>query len=87
MAAESSILKFRGTELQQAVTELLLEVIGYYAHPYIPQAIAQGWNGQPIGPDYAASIASFYFNWRKSSIYGGTNEIQKNIVTKMVLGL
>ena len=87
MAAESSILKFRGTELQQAITELLLEVIGYYAHPYLPQAVAQGRSEQPIGPDYAASIPPLYFNWRKTSIYGGTNEIQKNIIAKMVLGL
>jgi alkylation response protein AidB-like acyl-CoA dehydrogenase len=87
MAAESSILKFRGTELQQAITELLLEVIGYYSHPYVPQAIVQGWSGQAIGPHYAASIAPLYFNWRKTSIYGGTNEIQKNIIAKMVLGL
>jgi alkylation response protein AidB-like acyl-CoA dehydrogenase len=87
MAAESSILKFRGTELQQAITELLLEVIGYYAHPYVPQAMVEGWSEQPIGPEYAAPIASHYFNWRKSSIYGGTNEVQKNIIAKMVLGL
>ena len=44
------------------------------------------WNEAPIGPDYAATIAPHYFNWRKASIYGGTNEIQKNIIAKMVLG-
>ena len=44
-------------------------------------------NEPPIGPDYAAAIAPLYFNWRKSSIYGGTNEIQKNIMAKFVLGL
>ncbi|MFQ5937180.1 MAG: acyl-CoA dehydrogenase family protein [Acidiferrobacterales bacterium] len=87
MAAESSILKFKGTEIQQAITELLFEVIGYYAYPYLPEVLAQGWGEAPIGPEYAAALGPHYFNWRKSSIYGGTNEIQKNIIAKMVLGL
>ena len=84
---ESSILKLKGTEIQQAVTELLLEAMGYYALPYVPEALTEGWNEAPIGPDYAATLAPTYFNWRKASIYGGTNEIQKNIIAKMVLGL
>ena len=46
----------------------------------------KGWNEEPIGPEYAASIAPHYFNWRKASIYGGSNEIQKNIIAKAVLG-
>jgi alkylation response protein AidB-like acyl-CoA dehydrogenase len=83
---EASLLKIKGTELQQAITELLFEAVGNYAHPYVPEALEAGWNEAPIGPDYAATIAPHYFNWRKASIYGGTNEIQKNIIAKMVLG-
>ena len=85
--AEASLLKIRGTEIQQMLTELLMQAIGYYAHPYVPEALERGWNEKPIGPEYAAPLAPMYFNWRKSSIYGGTNEIQKNIIAKMVLGL
>jgi len=84
---EASILKIRGTEIQQRLSELALEAIGYYANPYIAAARESGWNEAPIGPEYATNIAPHYFNWRKASIYGGTNEIQKNIIAKMVLGL
>jgi alkylation response protein AidB-like acyl-CoA dehydrogenase len=84
---EASLLKIKGTEVQQVITELLFEAIGDYAHPYIPEALEDGWNEEPVGPDYAAPLAPLYFNWRKASIYGGTNEIQKNIIAKMVLGL
>jgi alkylation response protein AidB-like acyl-CoA dehydrogenase len=47
----------------------------------------EGWNEPPIEPDYSASAAPTYFNFRKVSIYGGSNEIQKNIIAKAVLGL
>ena len=84
---EANLLKIRGTEVQQRLTELTLEAVGSYAQPYIPEALEGGWNEAPIGPDYAAAVAPRYFNWRKASIYGGTNEIQKAIIAKMVLGL
>ncbi len=84
---EASLLKIKGTEMQQAISELFLEAVGYYANPFIPEALEEGWNEEPVGPDYAAPLAPHYFNWRKASIYGGTNEIQKNIIAKMVLGL
>ncbi len=84
---ESSILKIKGTEIQQALTELLRQAVGYYASPFVAEALQDGWNEPPIGPAYAAPLAPRYFNWRKASIYGGTNEIQKNIIAKMVLGL
>ncbi len=83
---ESSILKIKGTEIQQAITELAAEAVGYYAAPYVEEAFDPGWNEEPIGPDYAAPLAPVYFNWRKASIYGGTNEIQKSIIAKWVLG-
>lgn len=82
----SSILKIKGSEIQQATTHLLMEVMGPYAMPYQPAADDR-WNEPEIGPDYAATAAPGYFNTRKVSIYGGSNEIQKNIIAKAVLGL
>jgi len=84
----SSILKIKGSEIQQATTELLLEVVGPYALPYQPEhEDEERWNEPPIGPEWAGPIAPTYFNWRKTTIYGGTNEIQKNIIAKAILGL
>ena len=74
---ESSILKIRGTEIQQAVSELAVEACGYYAH-------AMGYG---IGNDYASPVSTKYLYGRASTIYGGSNEVQKNIIAKMVLGL
>ncbi len=84
---EANVLKIRGTELQQKISELLMTAMGYYAMPYVPEALEHGYNEDPIGPESAAPLAAGYFNMRKTSIYGGTNEIQKNIIAKMVLGL
>jgi pimeloyl-CoA dehydrogenase large subunit len=84
----SSILKIKGSEIQQATTELLMEVVGPYALPYRQEhEEEEGWNEPPIGPDWASTIAPTYFNTRKVSIYGGSNEIQKNIIAKAILGL
>jgi alkylation response protein AidB-like acyl-CoA dehydrogenase len=80
---ESSILKICGTEIQQRITELTLEAVGYYG---LPNEHSFG-NNEYIGPDYAAGAAGRYFNQRKASIYGGSNEIQRNIIAKAVLGL
>ncbi len=80
----SSILKLKGSELQQATTELLMDVVGPYILPYDDHE--PGHNEPPIGPDFAAEAAPTYFNWRKISIYGGSNEIQRNIVAKAILG-
>ena len=82
----SSILKIKGSEIQQATTELLMEVVGPYALPYQDEP-GHGANEPPIGPDWAGSVAPTYFNWRKISIYGGSNEIQRNIIAKAILGL
>jgi len=84
---ESSILKVKGTEIQQRITELTLEAVGSYGHPYFRDFPEEGGNAFPIGPDYAHHAAPTYFNYRKTSIYGGSNEIQRNIITKMILGL
>jgi alkylation response protein AidB-like acyl-CoA dehydrogenase len=84
----SSILKIKGSELQQAISELLLEVAGPYALPdQMPHEDTERWNEPPAGPDWATTLAPHYFNWRKASIYGGSNEIQKNIIAKAILGL
>lgn len=84
----SSILKIKGSELQQAISELLLELVGPYALPdQMPPDGSDRWNEPPVGPDWAGTLAPHYFNWRKVSIYGGSNEIQKNIIAKAILGL
>jgi pimeloyl-CoA dehydrogenase large subunit len=83
----SSILKIKGSELQQSITELALEVVGPYAMPLDPGQDSLLRNEPPVGPDWAGPVAPTYFNYRKVSIYGGTNEIQKNIIAKAVLGL
>ncbi len=79
----SSILKIKGSELQQATTELMMDVIGPFAAPY-----DAGENeGSNEVEDWTQQIAPNYFNYRKVSIYGGSNEIQRNIIAKAVLGL
>ncbi|GAC1612204.1 MAG: acyl-CoA dehydrogenase family protein [Novosphingobium sp.] len=87
---ESSLLKIKGSEIQQRLTELSLEAVGHYGAPYFRGFGANdlgGDNEHPIGPDYAHRAAPTYFNVRKTTIYGGSNEIQRNIIAKMVLGL
>ena len=79
----SSVLKIKGSEIQQTTTELLMEVIGPFAVPYDEH----GDEGSNESMDWTAQIAPSYFNNRKVSIYGGSNEIQRNIITKAVLGL
>lgn len=82
---ESSLLKVKGTEVQQGLTELFVEAAGYYA--MVSSSPEYGSNNPPIGLDFTSTAAATYFNQRKATIYGGSNEIQKNIVAKVVLGL
>lgn len=85
---ESSILKVRGTEIQQALDALFLEAAGYYALPYVPEQYELGLPlDERIGHGSETATSLTYFNNRKASIYGGSNEIQKNIISKHVLGL
>ena len=84
---EASILKIKGTEIQQALTELMMDAVGSYALPHLPAAWSNHWLGERVGPEYAAPLAARYFNYRKVSIYGGSNEIQRNIISQMILGL
>ncbi len=81
----SSILKIRGSELQQASTELLKDIAGPFALPDADEG--QLSNEAPVAPDWAPFAAASYFNYRKVSIYGGSNEIQRNIIAKAFLGL
>jgi alkylation response protein AidB-like acyl-CoA dehydrogenase len=87
MGPESSLLKTRGTELQQAIQELTVEAVGGYAQPFDNPGPWKGHNAEPIGPSYAAVVSPAYFNGRKTTIYAGSNEIQRNIMAKLVLGL
>jgi len=86
VGAVSSMLKCAGSEAQQAITELTLEAVGTYAVPFVEDTWAPTNEGR-AGPDYAAPAAPTYFNFRKASIYAGSNEIQRNIMAKLVLGL
>jgi pimeloyl-CoA dehydrogenase large subunit len=81
----SSILKLKGSVIQQQLTELMMDLVGPYVLPY--QREFDGRNEEVIGPSYATGAASTYFNYRKVSIYGGSNEIQRNIIAKAILGL
>jgi len=83
---KASILKIKGAELTQATTELLMEVIGPHLLPRQVDYLL-GVTQQTIGPEWAASIPSKYIHGRAATIYGGSNEIQRNIIAKNVLGL
>lgn len=85
--AESSMLKIRGTEIRQELLSLARRAIGPYAQPYVEEALLEGYTGEPVGPQGAAAVTAQYLNNRKLSIYGGSNEIQRNIISKMILGL
>ena len=82
----SSILKIKGSEIQQTLTELMVELAGPEALAYQPHG-ADGRNEPAAAPEWALTSAPNFFNYRKVSIYGGSNEIQKNIISKQVLGL
>ena len=82
----SSILKIKGSEIQQQATQLLMDVAGPYALPR-PDREEEGLNLPSIGPEWADAAAPLFFNFRKVSIYGGSNEIQRNIIAKAFLGL
>ena len=85
---ESSFLKIRGTEVQQAIDAMTMEAAGYYALPYVPAQYTLDFPDiDRIGEGIETRTSLQYFNNRKASIYGGSNEIQKNIIAKHVLGL
>ena len=85
--AESSMLKILGSEVCQELDHLLRRASARYGRIFRPEALEDGFNGEEIGPFFAHTASSTYFNNRKVSIYGGSNEIQKNIISKMIVGL
>ncbi|MDX1403084.1 MAG: acyl-CoA dehydrogenase family protein [Woeseiaceae bacterium] len=85
---ESSILKIKGTEVQQALDALFVEAAGYYALPYVPEQYAIDFpDDEHVGHGDETKSSLQYFNNRKATIYAGSNEIQRNIIAKHVLGL
>jgi alkylation response protein AidB-like acyl-CoA dehydrogenase len=85
--AESSMLKIRGTEIRQRITTLMRIAAGPYAQPYLPEAFEEGPPANMLGPSFAPPVSAQYFNNRKLSIFGGSNEVQRDIIAKAILGL
>jgi alkylation response protein AidB-like acyl-CoA dehydrogenase len=84
---EASVLKVRGTEIQQRLTELMVEAAGPMALPFDAAYLEGETEHSVMDDDFAAPLLPHYFNYRKTSIYGGSNEIQRNIISQMILGL
>jgi alkylation response protein AidB-like acyl-CoA dehydrogenase len=82
---EASVLKIKGSEIQQTLSELAMEAAGPQALQDVPEAMLDAKAG--VGPSYAHTIARHYLVTRKATIYGGSNEIQRNIIAQTVLGL
>ena len=83
----AGLLKIKGSEIQQRYSELMMLAAGPYALPLIHEAMEAGWQGDyPGAALHCAPLASTYFNMRKTTIYGGSNEVQRNIVSQVVLG-
>ena len=80
-------LKLGMAEIRKSISEACMEAGGYSAMPYNQNAIRHGWNEEPVGPDYLFKMAPDYFEYRARSIAGGSNEVQKNVIAKRVLGL
>jgi alkylation response protein AidB-like acyl-CoA dehydrogenase len=84
---EASLLKLQGSQIQQAISELAMEALGPYAALHQPLALSADWTGSLAGPPLGVGITGRYFNYRKVSIYAGSNEIQRNIIARHMLGL
>lgn len=82
----AGLLKIRGSEIQQRYSELMMLAAGPYSLPLIKDAMEAGWQGDQVGAAHCAPLASTYFNMRKTTIYGGSSEVQRNIVAQTVLG-
>ena len=82
----AGLLKIRGSEIQQRYAELMMLAVGPYALPLIEEAMEAGWQGEHVGAAHCVPLAGTYFNMRKTTIYGGSNEVQRNIVAQTVLG-
>ncbi|WP_372836979.1 acyl-CoA dehydrogenase family protein, partial [Puniceibacterium confluentis] len=85
--AESSMLKIKGTQIRQEINALTRQAVGPYAMPFVSEALDEGANVEPVGPEYAMPATQAYFNNRKLSIYGGSSEVQRTIISKAILEL
>ena len=81
-----SVVKMRGTEVGQKVTELAVEAVGWYGAPFTELRNYDS-NVMPVGGDYVDDVSPRYFNTRKTTIYGGSSEVQRNVLAKAMLGL
>jgi alkylation response protein AidB-like acyl-CoA dehydrogenase len=82
----ASIVKMRGTEVGQKITELAVEAVGWYGVPFTELRNYDS-NIVPVGGEYVDDVAPRYFNNRKTTIYGGSSEVQRNVLAKAMLGL
>ena len=82
----AGLLKIRGSEIQQRYTELMMLACGPFGVPFIQEAMEAGWQGDHVGAAHCATATAGYLNYRKTTIYGGSNEVQRNIVAQTVLG-
>jgi len=83
----SSLLKARGTEMGQRITELSIEALAFYIAPFEPEARKQGANVKPVTPEHGLVFMPQYLNSRAATIYGGSSEVQRNIMSKLILGI
>ena len=82
----AGLLKIRGSEIQQRYAELMMQAAGPLARARVDEAMEAGWQGDLAMPTTLLPLAGTYFNLRKTTIYGGSNEVQRNIVAQTVLG-
>ena len=91
LSPEVSMLKIKGSEIIQSLAELKMHALGHDALPYVREALDLGWKGDALLAEhyrpYAPPLTGQYFNNRKTTIYAGSTEIQKNIISQMILGL
>ncbi len=84
---EASLLKINGTEIEQSLNEIYMEAPGNYAQPYEQDSLRIDINSGIVGPDYGRGVMTEHLLRRASTIYGGTKEVQRDIIAKRVLGL
>jgi alkylation response protein AidB-like acyl-CoA dehydrogenase len=91
LGPEVSVLKIKGSEIIQQLAELSMHALGHDALPYLREALELSWIAEPKLAEhyrpYAPPLSGQYFNQRKTTIYAGSTEIQKNIISQMILGL
>lgn len=85
MKVFAGLLKIKGSEIQQRYSELMMLAAGPYSLPFIKEAMEAGWQGDLAMPATILPLAGTFFNMRKTTIYGGSNEVQRNIVAQTLL--